>query len=95
MPILNLTDCLKKIIIKVFSSVKIFKLLEGLVGFGYLRLRRSKVVPQLSKLLSSAKRSLPDPKIGQNLDFLQLGQRPLGTSGVVRVDIKVVPIGPL
>ena len=38
---------------------------------------------------------LPDLKIGQNLDFLQLGQRRLGTSGVVRVDIKVVPIGPL
>ena len=34
-------------------------------------------------------------KIGQNLDFLQLGQRRLGTSGMVRVDIKVVPIGPL
>ena len=58
-------------------------------------MRRSKVVPQLNKLLSSAKRSLTDPKIGQNLDFLQLGQRRLGTSGVVRVDIKVVPIGPL
>ena len=38
---------------------------------------------------------LTDPEIGQNLDFLQLGQRRLGTSGVVRVDIKVVPIGPL
>ena len=38
---------------------------------------------------------LPDPKIGQNLDFLKLGQRLLGTSGVVRVDVKVVPIGPL
>ena len=34
-------------------------------------------------------------KIGQNLDFLNLGQRRLGTSGVVRVDIKVVPSGPL
>ena len=34
-------------------------------------------------------------EIGQNLDFLQLGQRRLGTSGVVRVDIKVVPVGPL
>ena len=38
---------------------------------------------------------LTDLKIGQNLDFLQLGQRRLGTSGRVRVDIKVVPIGPL
>ena len=38
---------------------------------------------------------LPDLKTGQNLDFLQLGQRRLGTSGVVMVDIKVVPIGPL
>ena len=34
-------------------------------------------------------------KIGQNLDFLNLGQRRLGTSGMVRVDIKVVCIGPL
>ena len=34
-------------------------------------------------------------KIGQNLDLLKLGQRRLGTSGRVRVDIKVVPIGPL
>ena len=34
---------------------------------------------------------LTDLKIGQNLDFLNLGQRRLGTSGVVRVDIKVVP----
>ena len=38
----------------MFSFVKFFNLLQGLVGFGYLRLRRSKVVPQLSKLLSSA-----------------------------------------
>ena len=38
---------------------------------------------------------LTDLKIGQNLDFLKLGQRRLGTSVVVRVDIKVVPIGPL
>ena len=38
---------------------------------------------------------LTDLKIGQNWDFLELGQRRLGTSGVVRVDIKVVPIGPL
>ena len=38
---------------------------------------------------------LPDLKIGQNLDFLRLGQRRLGTSGMVRVDIKVVCIGPL
>ena len=36
-----------------------------------------------------------DFEIGQNLDFLKLGQRRLGTSGRVRVDIKVVPIGPL
>ena len=36
-----------------------------------------------------------DFEIGQNLDFLQLGQRRLGTSGRVRVDIKVVPVGPL
>ena len=35
---------------------------------------------------------LRDLKFGQNLDFLKLGQRRLGTSGVVRVDIKVVPI---
>ena len=38
---------------------------------------------------------LTESKIGQNLDFLKLGQRRLGTSGAVRVDIKVVPIGPL
>ena len=36
-----------------------------------------------------------DFEIGQNLDFLRLGQRRLGTSGMVRVDIKVVCIGPL
>ena len=36
-----------------------------------------------------------DFEIGQNLDFLKLGQRRLGTSGRVRVDIKVVPMGPL
>ena len=34
-------------------------------------------------------------KIGQNLDFLKLGQRRLGTSGMVRVDVKHVCIGPL
>ena len=38
---------------------------------------------------------LANLKIGQNLDFLKLGQRRLGTCGRVRVDIKVVPIGPL
>ena len=34
-------------------------------------------------------------KIGQNLDFLKLGQRRLGMSGMDMVDVKVVPIGPL
>ena len=34
-------------------------------------------------------------KIGQNLDFPNVGQRRLGTPGMVRVDIKVVSIGPL
>ena len=34
-------------------------------------------------------------KIGQILDFLKLGQRRLGTSGMVRVDVKHVCIGPL
>ena len=34
-------------------------------------------------------------KIGQNLDFLKLGQRRLGTSGMDMVDVKVVCIGPL
>ena len=34
-------------------------------------------------------------KIGQNLDFLRLGQRRLGTSGMDMVDVKVVCIGPL
>ena len=34
-------------------------------------------------------------KIGQNLDFLRLGQTRLGTSGMVRVDVKHVCIGPL
>ena len=48
--------CLNKILHKVFSFMKINKFLQGLVGFGNLRLRRSKVVPQLSKLLSSARR---------------------------------------
>ena len=38
---------------------------------------------------------LTDVKFGQNLDFLQLGQRRLGTSGMVRVDVKHVCIGPL
>ena len=38
---------------------------------------------------------LTDLKIGQNLDFLKAGQRRLGTSGMVRVDMKVVSIGPL
>ena len=38
---------------------------------------------------------LTDLKIGQNLDFLQLGQRRLGVSGMDMVDVKVVPIGPL
>ena len=36
-----------------------------------------------------------DFEIGQNLDFLRLGQRRLGTSGMVRVDVKHVCIGPL
>ena len=65
MPMLNLKGCLKKNLFKVFSFVKIFKLLQGLVGFGYLRLRRSKVVPQLSKLLSSAKRRFPHSKMAK------------------------------
>ena len=34
-------------------------------------------------------------KIGQNLDFLKLGQRRLGMSGMDMVDVKVVCIGPL
>ena len=38
---------------------------------------------------------LTDLKIGQNLDFLQLGQRRLGMSGMDMVDVKVVCIGPL
>ena len=38
---------------------------------------------------------LANLKIGQNLDFLQLGQRRLGTSGMDMVDVKIVPIGPL
>ena len=36
-----------------------------------------------------------DFEIGQNLDFLNLGQRRLGMSGMDMVDVKVVPIGPL
>ena len=36
-----------------------------------------------------------DFEIGQNLDFLKLGQRRLGMSGMDMVDVKVVPIGPL
>ena len=36
-----------------------------------------------------------DFEIGQNLDFLKLGQRRLGTSGMDMVDVKVVCIGPL
>ena len=36
-----------------------------------------------------------DFEIGQNLDFLKLGQRRLGMSGMDMVDVKVVCIGPL
>ena len=36
-----------------------------------------------------------DFEIGQNLDFLKLGQRRLGMSGMDIVDVKVVCIGPL
>ena len=36
-----------------------------------------------------------DFEIGRNLDFLKLGQRRLGTSGMDMVDVKVVCIGPL
>ena len=38
---------------------------------------------------------LTNLKTGQNLDFLKLGQRRLGTSGMDMVDVKVVCIGPL
>ena len=42
----NLKYCLKFFLYKVFSSIQIFEFLEKLVGFGNLRLRRSKVTPQ-------------------------------------------------
>ena len=37
---------LRKILHKVFSFMKIFKFLQGLVGFGNLSSQRSKVIPQ-------------------------------------------------
>ena len=40
------------VIFKPTTSMKLFKFLEGLVGFGNLRLRRSKVIPQPNRLLS-------------------------------------------
>ena len=61
------------------------------MGFGKFRSRKSKVVPQLSRLLSSAKRNMPHFKKSQNIGFFELRSE---ASGMVLVDRKVVCIGP-